>query len=179
MLIPQKYILNRIFVSCMLALKPATEKDFTTIEKLARTIWNKHYIPIVGEAQVNYMLDKMYAHQALQKQCEEGQQFYLVMNEEKECGFISISTADTKNLMLHKFYILQEKQNTGLGTLVFNKIVEELYAAQTIRLTVNRQNYKSINFYFKLGFKIEKVEDFDIGNNYYMNDFVMLWQNKK
>jgi RimJ/RimL family protein N-acetyltransferase len=163
----------------MLALKPATEKDFTGIEKLARIIWNKHYIPIVGEAQVNYMLDEMYATQALKKQQEEGQYFYLIVNNEKESGFISISTPDNKNLMLHKFYILQEKQNTGLGTLVFKRIIEELYQPQTIRLTVNRQNYKSINFYFKLGFKIEKVADFDIGNNYYMNDFVMLWQNKK
>jgi ribosomal protein S18 acetylase RimI-like enzyme len=47
---------------------------------------------------------------------------------------------------------------------------------KTIRLTVNRQNFKSINFYFKLGFKIEKVADFDIGNGYFMNDFVMLWK---
>ena len=163
----------------MLALKPATEKDFTTIETLARTIWHKHYIPIVGEAQVNYMLDTMYAQSALENQQQEGQQFYLIVNNEKESGFISISTPDNKHLMLHRFYILQEKQNTGLGTLVFNKIVEELYSPKTIRLTVNRQNYKSINFYFKLGFKIEKVADFDIGNNYYMNDFVMLWQNKR
>ncbi len=160
----------------MLALKPATEKDFTVIEKLARSIWNKHYIPIVGEAQVTYMLDKMYSHTALQKQCDEGQRFYLVMNDVKESGFISVSSSDNRDYMLHKFYILQENQNKGLGTLVFKKVIEELYHPETMRLTVNRQNYKSINFYFKLGFKIEKVEDFDIGNNYFMNDFVMLWQ---
>jgi ribosomal protein S18 acetylase RimI-like enzyme len=50
-----------------------------------------------------------------------------------------------------------------------------LTSAQSIRLTVNRENYKAINFYFKLGFKIEKVADFDIGQGYVMNDFVMLW----
>jgi RimJ/RimL family protein N-acetyltransferase len=46
-----------------------------------------------------------------------------------------------------------------------------------IKLTVNRQNFKSINFYFKNGFKIEKVEDFDIGNGYWMNDFIMVKKN--
>ena len=163
----------------MLSLKPATENNFSTIEKLARIIWHKHYVQIVGEAQVNYMLDKMYSHQALQKQTEEGQQFYLVINDEKESGFVSISSSNQKDLMLHKFYILQEKQNIGLGTLVFKEMVEELYKPNTIRLTVNRQNYKSINFYFKVGFKIEKVADFDIGDGYFMNDFVMLWQNCK
>lgn len=163
----------------MLTLKPATEKDFLIIEKLAHTIWYKHYVPIVGLAQVDYMLAKMYTQLALQKQLEEGQQFYIVINDENESGFISISSSNSKDLLLHKFYILQEKQNTGLGTLVFKQLIEKLYSPETIRLTVNRQNFKSINFYFKLGFKIEAVKDFDIGNNYFMNDFVMLWQNNK
>ena len=160
----------------MPSLKPATETDFATIEKLARIIWLKHYIPIVGAEQVNYMLDKLYSHQALLQQTKEGQNFHLIENEGKEIGFISISSKDDKNYFLHKFYILQDKQNTGLGTKVFKQAFENLYHPETIRLTVNRQNFKSINFYFKLGFKIEKVEDFDIGNNYFMNDFVMLWQ---
>jgi ribosomal protein S18 acetylase RimI-like enzyme len=43
-----------------------------------------------------------------------------------------------------------------------------------VRLNVNRQNYKSINFYFKLGFKIEKVVDIDLDKGYQMNDFIML-----
>ena len=161
----------------MLTLKPATEKDFLTIEKLAHSIWHQHYVPIVGLEQVNYMLAKMYTQQALQKQTKEGQQFYLVENDGKETGFISISSSNSKDLMLHKFYILQEKQNTGLGKLVFKNIID-LYKPKTVRLTVNRQNYKSINFYFKLGFKIEEVADFDIGNNYFMNDFVMLYTTK-
>ena len=46
----------------------------------------------------------------------------------------------------------------------------------TVRLTVNRQNFKSVNFYFKNGFTIERVADFDIGNGYVMNDFVMMWK---
>lgn len=160
----------------MLVLKPATEKDFSTIEKLAHTIWHKHYITIIGKEQVNYMLGKMYSRQALQKQHKEGQLFYLIMNNEKENGFISIGSSYNKDLMLHKFYILTENQNKGLGTLVFKKLVE-LYTPKTIKLTVNRQNYKSINFYFKLGFKIESMADFDIGNNYFMNDFMLVWKN--
>jgi ribosomal protein S18 acetylase RimI-like enzyme len=160
----------------MLSLKPAIEKDFLTIEQLAHTIWHKHYVPIVGVEQVNYMLAKLYNHKALQQQVVEGQQFYLVLNDERETGFISISTRDNRDFFLHKFYILQENQNIGLGTEVFKKLFEELYKPETIRLTVNRQNYKSINFYFKLGFKIEKVAEFDIGDGYFMNDFVMVYK---
>ncbi|HXB38993.1 MAG TPA: GNAT family N-acetyltransferase [Bacteroidia bacterium] len=160
----------------MPSLKPATPNDFASIEKLAEDIWSKHYVPIIGQGQVNYMLNKLYSAAALQKQTEEGQVFHLVLKDNKEIGFISVSNPDKKNYFLHKFYILQEKQNTGLGTFVFKKVFRELYQPESITLTVNRQNYKSINFYFKLGFKITKVEDFDIGNGYFMNDFVMQWK---
>ena len=51
-----------------------------------------------------------------------------------------------------------------------------MHQPQTLRLTVNRQNYKSINFYFKNGFVIEKTADFDIGSGYFMNDFVMVYR---
>ncbi len=154
-------------------LKPATPNDFASIEQLAKDIWSKHYVPIIGQGQVNYMLNKLYSAPALKKQTEEGQVFHLVLNEGKEIGFISVSNPDKKNYFLHKFYILPEKQNAGLGTTLFKKVFEELYQPESVTLTVNRQNYKAINLYFKLGFKITKVEDFDIGNGYFMNDFVM------
>ena len=73
---------------------------------------------------------------------------------------------------MHKFYIDQDLANNGLGTQVLQKL-ESLLPIKTITLTVNRQNFKSINFYFKNGFKIESVEDFNIGDGYFMNDFVM------
>ena len=166
----------RIFGIDMPSLKPATENDFATIENLARIIWDKHYVPIIGKEQVDYMLGRMYSRQALKEQTGEGQKFHLVINENKETGFISVSTKDDKNYFLHKFYILLEKQNKGLGTKVFKEVFENIYPTQSIQLTVNRKNYRSINFYFKLGFKIEQVADFDIGNGYFMNDFVMVWK---
>jgi ribosomal protein S18 acetylase RimI-like enzyme len=77
------------------------------------------------------------------------------------------------DFFLHKFYIDQQVSNSGIGTKVLNLLIE-LIKPKSLTLTVNRQNYKSINFYFKNGFKIDRVEDFDIGNGYHMNDFVMV-----
>ena len=53
------------------------------------------------------------------------------------------------------------------------EIIQKSEGKKRITLTVNRQNYKAINFYFKHGFKIKSVDDFDIGNGFFMNDFVM------
>jgi len=47
---------------------------------------------------------------------------------------------------------------------------------RSITLQVNRQNYKSVNFYFSVGFKIIQVADFDIGEGWQMNDFIMEWK---
>jgi len=44
--------------------------------------------------------------------------------------------------------------------------------ANTLQLQVNRNNI-AVNFYKKHGFKIIAEEDFDIGNGYFMNDYVM------
>lgn len=126
----------------MLSLRPATPNDFAGIELLAKDIWMKHYVPIIGLGQVNYMLNKLYSAEALQQQTKEGQVFHMVENKGKEIGFLSVSNPSTGHYFLHKFYLLQDLQNNGLGTQVFNKAFGELYQPQSIRLTVNRQNYK-------------------------------------
>ena len=40
-------------------------------------------------------------------------------------------------------------------------------------LNVNRHNESSIAFYEKIGFRKVYTEDNDIGNGYFMNDYVM------
>ncbi len=158
----------------MINLTIAQEKDLTTIAQLAHVIWNEHYVPIVGQQQVDYMLGKIYNHESLVEQLTvKNHVFYLIEQDKNPIGFISVSLTGTADFFLHKFYIDQQKSNTGIGTEVLNLLVKEINP-KSLTLTVNRQNFKSINFYFKNGFKINRVEDFDIGNGYQMNDFVMV-----
>lgn len=158
-------------------LSVATTQDIPAIAKLAETIWKQHYTSIIGTDQINYMLEMMYSYQSLTEQMtEKGHVFYLINESEKCIGFISVSPMEnaTHSYFLHKFYLLQELAGKGAGTEAFIQLLKLLHPEE-IRLTVNRQNFKSINFYFKNGFKIEQVADFDIGNGYVMNDFVMVW----
>jgi RimJ/RimL family protein N-acetyltransferase len=158
------------------SLIPAQQSDFTTIAELAKSIWLQHYVPIIGEEQVNYMLNKMYSKASLTEQIQlKMHSFFLIQVDHKTVGFVSISNTDNE-YWIHKFYVLQNNQNKGVGSLVFTKLLQLMINPKHIRLTVNRQNYKSINFYFKIGFKIEEVADFNIGDGYFMNDFVMLWK---
>lgn len=158
----------------MIYLKEAEEKDLTTISKLAQIIWNQHYVSIIGQKQVDYMLEKMYNHKSLIEQMTQKKHvFFLIQNLDECLGFISVSTENNSDYFLHKFYIDQQKSNTGIGTILLKALIEKL-KPKSLMLTVNRKNYKSINFYFKNQFKIDRVEDFDIGDGYEMNDFVMV-----
>ena len=154
-------------------LIPATSHDIATIYNLAVKIWNYHYVPIIGKEQVDFMLQNMYSEKALVEQMQvKKHQFYIVNHDENTIGYISIS--GTKDVFIHKFYIDQDVQSKGIGTDVFNAIKKINQTAKTYKLTVNRKNFTAINFYFKNGFKIESIKDFDIGGGYIMNDFVMV-----
>lgn len=157
-------------------IKAKTE-DIPLIAKLANTIWHQHYPAIISMEQINYMLHLMYSHESLKEQMTKKQHnFYLIQQNAVNIGFIAVSKIAEveQGYFLHKFYLDQTLAGKGTGTLAHNELVKLLDPTQ-FSLTVNRQNYKSINFYFKNGFKIESVEDFDIGNGFVMNDFVMVW----
>ncbi len=161
-------------MSSNLSITKATSTDCKTISQLAEIIWKKHYPDIISMEQIEYMLQLMYSEEALKKQMSEGQQFFLLNANETPVGYISFTDRGNGEYFLHKFYLDHEKQGKGLGTYFFHEMIGLLGNPKSIRLTVNRQNFKSINFYFKNGFIIEKVADFDIGNGFVMNDFVML-----
>jgi ribosomal protein S18 acetylase RimI-like enzyme len=159
-------------------LVKATIKDAEQISELAGIIWHQHYSSIISIKQITYMLDLMYSNDALQKQMNDKQHtFYLIKSDSKIIGFISTSAVENVkgSYFIHKFYILQDIASKGIGTKAFLELVKIL-KPEELRLTVNRQNFKSINFYFKNNFKIESIADFDIGNGYMMNDFVMIWK---
>lgn len=153
--------------------KSATEKDIPVIAELADRIWKKHYVPFVGLTHVEYMLNLVYSPESIAKQMREQQNYTLVYEDQTPVGYIAISTKDNKNYFLHKFYIEVDEHGKGIGSQLFKYILSTLKNIETIELTVNRQNYKSVNFYFKHGFIIKEVADFDIGNGFFMNDFVM------
>lgn len=157
----------------------ATGADAPLIREMAETIWWSHYPAIIGDEQVKFMLGKMYSLESLHSQIEEGKQlFYILVEDENPIGFIGIEPLDSTSAFIHKFYLLQTKQRKGSGTSAFQLVLNQFPEVKEIHLQVNRQNYQAINFYFKIGFVIEKVADFDIGDGYFMNDFIMKWNKK-
>jgi GNAT superfamily N-acetyltransferase len=158
-------------------LRKATADDITAIQYIACLTWPVAYHNILAPGQVSYMLNMMYSQEVLHKQMtREGHQFWLGFVNNVPSGFAGFSPENEEHHVwkLHKLYVLPGLQKTGLGKLLLQKAEEEARAngAQWIKLQVNRNNNASA-FYHKHGFVIAEEKDFDIGNGFLMEDYVM------
>ena len=159
----------------MLSITKATTADIPLIRQLTFAIWPKTYSDVISKEQIDYMLEMMYNPATLQKQIEEdGCTFIIVYDDTEPVAFASYNETEPQLWKLNKIYILQSQQGKGTGKFIINYIVDEIKIkhAKALQLQVNRQN-KAKDFYERLGFKIIKTADFDIGNGYFMNDYVM------
>ena len=161
----------------MISIKKAGIESIPAIQELAQITWDNTYTAIISEAQIKYMLDLFYSNDSLMQQMQNGHQFIIAGEEGMPMGFASFSQKEEGNTAvyrLHKVYISPYRQEKGVGKTLLNFIVDEIkeMGALNLELNVNRIN-KAIGFYKKLGFIITREEDIDIGNGYFMNDYVM------
>lgn len=158
----------------MFNIHTASEKDIPLIRELTFRIWPQTYAAILSRQQIDYMLDLMYSETSLQQQMHDGAQFILVYNDGDPVGFASFQEMESNIYKLHKIYILAAKQGNGGGRFVIDYIIKEIsmQGATALQLQVNRHN-KAKDFYLHLGFTVIKEADFDIGEGYFMNDFVL------
>lgn len=158
-----------------LEIRLADTDDISTIGYLAQQIWPVAYKEILSPEQLEYMLKLMYSPEALKEQMNMQHRFLIAELAGNPVGFASYSSINDEGAYrLHKLYVLPEFHGKGLGTALLDFITEEIisHGATTLRLNMNRNN-KAKNFYERTGFLIIKEEDIDIGNNYFMNDYVM------
>lgn len=156
-----------------LSFRKATGDDVELIHELAQKIWREHYPAIITMEQIEFMLLNRYSLKVIAGGMKSGEEYFLVYDSDVPVGYSSI---EWKNgfYYLHKFYLDVAKHRAGIGKELFDFVLSQIDSAKTIKLQVNRTNYKAINFYFKVGFIIQSVGDFDIGGGYFMNDFVMV-----
>lgn len=161
----------------MFSIREATEADYPGIQSLAQSIWPHTFGDILSPMQIDYMLNLMYSVPSIKDQSEvKGHKFILIDDDTKPVGYASyeINHKDTPKTKIHKIYLLPETQGKGAGRLMMEFISQKALIAEnsTLILNVNRHN-NAVKFYEKVGFKITGEEDIDIGNGYFMNDYVM------
>jgi GNAT superfamily N-acetyltransferase len=155
-------------------IRRATGKDIPLIRELCFKVWPQTYASILSQEKIDYMMELMYSSGSLKKQMDDGSQFIFVYDEEEPVGFAAYLEKEPSVFKLDKIYVLPSQQGKGTRRFVIEYIINEIKqkGASALQLQVYRQN-KARNFYEKLGFAIIEEKDFDIGQGFFMNDYVM------
>ena len=155
-------------------IRLATLEDRAFIRSVSERTWPSTYGHIISQEQIDFMLDWMYSDESLTAQFAKGHQFYIANLNGEAIGFCSVSAEEGTSHKLNKLYVLPIAQGTGSGKALLNKAIEVAKAAGAISLflQVNKDN-NAYTFYLKNGFIKEQEFKFDIGNGFYMDDYVM------
>jgi GNAT superfamily N-acetyltransferase len=165
-------------------IRPATIEDGAFIRSVSERTWPSTYGHIISQEQIDFMLNWMYSDASLAEQFAKGHQFYIAKLKDDDIGFCSVSAEnrdDTndegkaqKAHKLNKLYVLPTAHGTGSGKALLNKAIEVAKAggSSSLFLQVNKLN-NAYTFYLKNGFLKEEEFKFDIGNGFYMDDYVM------
>jgi ribosomal protein S18 acetylase RimI-like enzyme len=155
-------------------IRSATKDDILLINTLAKKTWPVTYSEILSPKQLAYMLDLIYSPAALQKQFDAAHNFIIVEEGDQPVAFADYSLLKDDIYKLHKIYVLPDQQGKGVGKLLIDHIIQKIkeQKATALLLNVNRHN-KARGMYERLGFTVIGEEDIDIGEGYFMNDYVM------
>ena len=145
------------------------------VEALAGEIWREHYVPIIGSAQVEYMLGKFQSREAIAKQVGEGYLYFIMREPGGGCAGYFAVMPDGEEIFLSKLYVASGKRGRGYGRLAveFIEALAKGKGFRAITLTVSKNNAGSVKAYGKMGFALCGPIVTDIGCGFVMDDYLM------
>lgn len=159
------------------AIRPMGVADIESLRALALEIWVQHYTPIIGSAQIEYMLEQRYRASVLSEELARSDIWWdLLFVGAQMQGFASYFVEDDRcTLKLDKLYIHPGRQRGGYGRRMLDHVIDKGRAlgCRNISLAVNKRNTNAIAAYGKWGFRVEKSVTKDIGGGFVMDDFIM------
>ncbi|MFA7358202.1 MAG: GNAT family N-acetyltransferase [Bacteroidales bacterium] len=159
----------------MFQLRKAAIDDAPLLNQLAREVFPLTYRDILSPEQNEFMFEWMYAVDNIRQQMLEGHCYFILEDEDQACGYMSIQQEE-KLFHLHKIYVLPSCQKSGAGRFLFEQALTYIKSIHPspcrMELRVNREN-PAVGFYKKMGMKVLRSDDLDIGRGYLMNDYIM------
>jgi GNAT superfamily N-acetyltransferase len=162
-----------------------TPQQLEVIAGLAHEIWYEYYVPLIGRAQVDYMVSRFQSSGAMAQQMREDYEYFLIQQgpaqpgpterERRPIGYCAVQPQPAQNsLFLSKLYLLRDARGAGTGRECM-EFIEQLARRRGLNLlwlTVNKGN-PAVKAYERLGFRIAADLVMDIGGGFVMDDYRM------
>ncbi len=157
-----------------ITIEKVERNNVATLAEVANGIWHEYFTPLLGIEQVEYMVDKFQSVKGITGQLDNGYEYYFALYNGEIAGYFGVQPQD-ESLFLSKLYLKKEFRGKGVASKMLENIkaIAKNYTKDKITLTVNRYNYNTIEVYKHFGFDIIKEQKADIGNGFYMDDYVM------
>lgn len=158
-----------------------TAEGRAQLADMAAIIWNEYWPPIIGQAQVDYMVENFQSLAAIERDiAEHAYEYWFIVAEEDDERRVAGYTGghvepETNRFFISKIYLLAAERGHGFAskTIRFYEQLCEERGLGAMYLTVNKHNELAIRAYAGKGFKtIDSVET-DIGCGFIMDDFIM------
>lgn len=157
-----------------ITIRKAERADVPLLAKLADEIWRQHFTPIIGEKQVDYMLDWFQDAEAMEAQMAEGMVYFLAYADDGEAVGYCACKQEPDRLFLSKLYVKQKYRGQGFGRALFDAACGSLLEGRReVYLTVNKHNSRTIAIYKRMGFAVTDSVVSDIGGGFVMDDYIM------
>lgn len=152
-----------------------TPESLQVIRDIAASIWPETFREILSPEQITYMMEMMYAPAVMEKELADGYHFDIVCTDDLPAGYMVYSSYAPKTAKLHKLYLLSRYHGRGIGSAMLDHVANQTrkLGFKNLILNVNKHNVKAINAYERNNFTTIEAVKIDIGNGFFMDDFVM------
>ena len=145
-------------------------EEIQELELVVKEIWSEVFTPIIGSAQVSYMLETYQSPETIQQEIKEGAAYFILRLEDEIIGYTAYEE-EADRLYLSKLYLTPAMRGKGVSSKVFDW-VESLAAGKTLFLNVNNGNQQAIAVYEHRGFVRVGERKVDIGQGFVMDDYI-------
>ncbi|MCE5300781.1 MAG: GNAT family N-acetyltransferase [Spirochaetia bacterium] len=155
-------------------IEVGTDGEVRRVKMLIEKIWPDHYTPIIGRAQVEYMMAGYQSDAEIKSQIASGCRYYILSCNGVDAGYMAYEVKP-EGMYLSKLYVMERERRKGLGRFMAGFIEDEArkIGIKRVFLRVNKFNISSIKAYEKMGYiKTAEMKE-DIGGGFVMDDYVM------
>lgn len=167
----------RIPLPALELLPVDTDERAARAKAVAEAAWPETYRGLIPDAQIPYMISRMYDPETIRRETAEGSPFYLLLADGRDAGICSFDLSkrgDRGSAELHKIYLLPAYWSRGIGAWLLAEMAERARAAgaATLWLRVNKGNRRAQKAYKAAGFANVRAVCTDIGGGFVMDDYV-------